>query len=454
MHSASRPSTSSILSPLAKPFIAERVDDYVQEQEKERESAVMNLVFNPAEREQELDQRWAALNIMMRDYETEDEKEHQPRTPSPPIAPAPVLGSPLRLGEVYPLTPAESVQPPVSVYDRASAPVVRVTKEIWEELGKEMDLLKKQKRQLERQLAIMEHEHNAHLDEDHDVDMQIGKLRYQNEANRDQKASMGRALSQKDVEIKRQQLDIDNLNKKIVDLEAEIIQCGQIRGEVDLLRGTISNKDDTLRELEQTIDRLIIERNTAVRAQAHAGEHATRAQNLVHTLTKREKVMIDQRQQLVDEKARVTDLEDEVERLREDQERLNSLEEELRETTSQRDRFRTLLKNTEQQLKVSQSRLNAAHSGGQALKGGAHLVAPNPKSTLPKMVMSCSECYALNLPCDNGPQCRNCVEGNRQCARWRCSMKHRLGECNLAPCVLPHDSQGWLIMPDGPRPEW
>jgi hypothetical protein len=441
------------------PFVAESVNDFLEEQE--RETAIMDLIHNPFEQEIDFDRRLSALNKMMRD---ENESERHPRTPSPPIVP--VLASPLELGPVYPLTPAESVQPPVSVYDRASAPVVRVTKEIWESMGKEVATLKKQKRHLKNQLACTERQHNAHLDEDHDVGMQLGKLRYQNEANRDQKASMGRALSQKDVEIKKSQLDIDVLRKTVVNLEAEINQCAQIKGEAELLRNTLKDKDAThnheigtsaaaIAQLEETIERLTLERDAAVRAEAHAGDHATRVQNLVDTLAKREKFILNQRQQIMDEKLRVTHLEDEVERLREkvDQESLDDLKDKLREKTSQCDRYRTQLKGAEQQLKLSQARLKVAVGGGEALKGGAHLVAPNAKSTLPKVVMSCSECYALNLPCDNGARCRNCTDGNRKCARWRCSMKHKLGECHMAPCVLPHDSQGWLIMPD-PRPEW
>jgi hypothetical protein len=409
----------------------------------------------------DFDRRLAALDKMMRD---EDASERQPRTPSPPIVP--VFQSQLGLGPVSPPTHAESVQPHVSVYDRASAPVVRVTKEIWESMGKEVNTLKKQKRHLENQLASVQRQHNVQLSEHHDVGMQLGKLRYENEANRDQKASMGRALAQKDVEIKKSQLEIEILHRKIVDLEAEINQCGQIRGEAEMLRTTLKDKSaahtrerevsaTAIAKLKETVERLTLDHDVAWRAQAHAGDHATRAQNLVDTLAKREKVILDHRQQIMDEKLRATHLEDEVERLREklDQENLDDLKEKLREKTSQCDRYRTQLKGTEQQLKLFQTRLKATVGGGEALKGGAHLVAPNAKSTLPRVVMSCSECYALNLPCDNGRRCRNCTEGNRTCARWRCSMKHKLGECHMTPCVLPHDSQGWLIMPD-PRPEW
>jgi hypothetical protein len=438
------------------------VNDFLQEQEAG--IVVVDNSGTPDERQRDLNRRLDALNSMMRDYHIDDASEPQSSIPSPPLLPA--FESPSKFGPVHPPTPAGSVQPPVSVYDRASAPIVRVTKEVWESMGKELDVLQKQKRQLEKQLANLERKHNTYLDEDHDLGTQLGKLRYQNEANRDQKAAMGRSLAQKDVEIKQQRLDIDNLNKKVVNLKAELNQCGKIRGEADWLRSTIEDNDASharelathvavVRKIEEANERLIIERDAAIQAQVHAGDHATRAQNLADTLIKREKVITDQRQKLIEEQLRATDLEDEVERLREklDLENLDNLKEKLRNKTSQCDRFRTHLKEAEQQLRVTQSRLTTAMNGGEALKGGAHLVVPNAKSILSKVVMSCSECYALNKNCDNGARCRNCVESNGKCARWRCSMKHKLGECHLTPCVLPHDSQGWLIS-EAPRPEW
>jgi hypothetical protein len=457
MHFVSRPADRrSILSPTAKPFIAESVKDFLQEQDME--GAAVDLARTPDERQQDLDRRLDALNSMMRDYEIDDMDKRRTRTPSPPLVP--VLGSPLRFGPVPPPTPAESVQP-VSVYDRISAPMVRVTKEVWESMGKELDLVKKQKRQAEKQHASLERQHIAHLDEDHDVGTRLGKLKYQNEANRDQKATMGRALAQKEVEIKQQQLDIENLNKKIVELEDELNQCGQIKGEADWLRDTIKESARELathtaavRNLEEAVQRLTKERDAAINAQDCAEDHTMRAQKLADTLTKREKSNIDQREKLLEEQMRVRDLEDKVERLLEkvDQECLDDLKEKLSEKTSQCDRFRNQLKETEHQLKLSQSRLMTAMNGGDALKGGAHLVVPNSKSILSKVVMPCSECYALNNTCDNGARCRSCVERNAKCARWRCSMKHKLGECHLAPCILPHDPQGWLIM--GDRPQW
>jgi hypothetical protein len=208
-------------------------------------------------------------------------------------------------------------------------------------------------------------------------------------------------------------------------------------------------------ELQKTVQCLTLERDAALRAQVHVGDHVTRAQNLAETLSKRERLVTELRQKNLEEQMRVTDLEDEVERLREkvDRESLDDLKEKLREKSSQCDRFRTQLRTMEHQYKISQTRLSAALKGGEYLRGGAHLIAPHPKAKLPRAVMSCSECYANNNTCDSEARCRVCLESDKICSRWRCSVMHKLGECNAAPCKLPHDSQGWLIMKDQ-RPEW
>ena len=62
---------------------------------------------------------------------------------------------------------------------------------------------------------------------------------------------MGRSLNQKDVEIKKQQLDIDNLNTTIMELKSELAECAKIKGEAEFLRATIKDSDTAhARELE------------------------------------------------------------------------------------------------------------------------------------------------------------------------------------------------------------
>jgi DNA repair exonuclease SbcCD ATPase subunit len=458
-------SNQSIISPKVEHFnVPLTVAQFLEQQE--RASATINVPESQEENKKRLEARFDAMTSELDNFSFEDATKVQPYTPSPPLTAD--FWSPPRIGPIDPPTPADSIRQsqPVSAYDRASEPVVRVTKDVWNSLGKDMDLLKRQKRELEQQLLDLQRNHRMRLDEDHDVSAQLGKLKYQNEVNRDQKAEMGRSLAQRDVKIKEQELDILNLRQKLSDLEAEIHEYSGFKGEAEYLRSAIKESDtaherdtqaqaSTMRQLEMSIERLSEERDAAIRAQVHIGDHAIRANKLADALAKCEKMNTDLRQKTLEEQMRVTDLEDEVERLREmvNLENLNDIKEKLREKSSQCDRFRTQLKGSEHQLKLAQSRLISATDNGALLRGGAHIVAPNEKCRLPKAVMSCSECYAKNLPCDNGARCRNCIDNNTKCARWRCSMKHRLGVCERAPCAPPHDSEGWLVG-DGPRPEW
>jgi DNA repair exonuclease SbcCD ATPase subunit len=385
---------------------------------------------------------------------------------SPSTLLLPGFTTPPQIGPIAPPTPTDSAQHHISAYDRSNTPVVRLTKDVWESMGNELSTLSKEKRDLEQRLASAERNQQALRDEDHDIGAQIGKLRYQNEANREQKATMGRALAEKDVEIKTQQLEIDRHGKKIIDLETEIHRLGKMVGDAERLRTTINDneaahardletKTTAIERLEERLEDLTHELDSAKQAQMYEENHAASTQKLSDQLSKKEKNITDLRFELLQEKERADFLEDEVERFREqvNQGSMDKLKAELREKSSQCDRNRTQLKAVEQQLHVSQDRLKRFHNSGEGLRGGAHLVVPNEKSKLPKQIISCAECYAKNLPCDNGARCQSCALKNIQCARWRCSMKHRLGECPDHPCALPHDPQGWLVTLDA-RPEW
>lgn len=212
---------------------------------------------------------------------------------------------------------------------------------------------------------------------------------------------------------------------------------------------------ESCEELEAKLERVKSERDTALRACVNSGDHATQAKNLRDTIDMREKVITNLRQKHLEEKERVMHLETELECLkaRVNPESVADLKDKLREKSSLCDRLRSQLKSSEQNFKISQERVMKVSNNGDSLRGGAHLVAPQANGKLPKNVVSCSECYANNITCDSSACCRSCSERNTQCARWRCSLKHKLGVCNLAPCKLPHDSQGWLILQDN-RPQW
>ncbi|EOA86587.1 uncharacterized protein SETTUDRAFT_30922 [Exserohilum turcica Et28A] len=181
----------------------------------------------------------------------------------------------------------------------------------------------------------------------------------------------------------------------------------------------------------------------------------------------------DLRLELMKERLRNIELEDEIEglknKLREQQVQLDTAEAQLKhrenrpiatglESENEELKIklreqRVQLKTAEAQLKHCENRLLEITKNGMSLQGAAHLVKPNANTQLPKTVFACSECYANNLECDNNATCRSCTDRGETCARWRCSLKHRLGNCPLTPCKLAHDEQGWLMLRTE-RPQW
>lgn len=385
-------------------------------------------------------------------YKSDDDSEcdhHRRRCSPSPLCKQPLLISGLELpagvGPTHPPTPTESLHYSPSGFRSDQEAVVRVTKQNWESLGKELNTIKKQKLELESQLSTLETNNAVLRDVDYDISVRLGKLKYQNEANKAQKAAMGRSLSEKEMKIKTQQLEIDEL-----------------KGHIKTTENALSAKDHELenlrqkmKESERTIDRVTRERDEASRARTNSVDHLNRARNLADTLAQREKLITDLRHQIVAEQLKVAGLEDDLEAAQEksNQADIDDIKSKLMEKTSTCDRQRNQLKMIEAQLSQSQSRLMKITNHGESLRGAAHVVKPSGTSKLPKLVISCVECYNKNLPCDNGARCRNCVENNTQCARWRCSLKHKYGECPLTPCPLSHDSQGWLVLRTE-RPEW
>ena len=157
-----------------------------------------------------------------------------------------------------------------------------------------------------------------------------------------------------------------------------------------------------------------------MQASTSAQDYQARIQKLTDTLAKSREANIELRRKLVEERLNKTDLEDDNE----------DLKAKLREKTSLCDRQRDQLKTVERELRISEERLNNTKNG-QLLQGAAHLVKPNMHAELPKTVVACSECYANNLECDSEARCRSCTERGVSCGRWRCSMKHKLGDCPL-----------------------
>jgi hypothetical protein len=129
------------------------------------------------------------------------------------------------------------------------------------------------------------------------------------------------------------------------------------------------------------------------------------------------------------------------------------LQTQLSQKSADCDRWRTKYKNQEKMIETCKRQMERAANENTCLRGAAHLVKPANSSKLSPVVMSCSECYARNITCDNKARCRHCTENNEDCARWRCSLRHHLGQCPRVPCTFPHGEDGWLLAPE-PRPQW
>ncbi|KAG9194388.1 hypothetical protein G6011_04423 [Alternaria panax] len=495
---------SSILSPLARSFQApESVASFLQEQELAAPTLVASEPipeYRP-ENMRPFETMAGAINNYNSDEDSECDRHHRRRTPSPlymqPLL-IPGLELPAGVGPAQPLTPTESLHDSPSGFRSDQETVVRVTKHTWDALDKELNTIRKQKLELENRLSALETSNAVLRDVDHDIGVRLGKLKYQNEANKAQKAAMGRTLSEKEMKIKIQQLEIDELVGQIKTKEDELDRATrQLAGtkaksaELNLNTGSsdltyllslkhkralsdlAANKDRTfsnwamtkdceledlnqkIKEQERELNKVTHERDEASRAQANSGDHLNRARNLADTLAQREKLITDLRHQVLTEQFKVTELEDELEatQAKSNLADIDDVKSKLREKTSICDRQRSQLKMTELQLAQSQSRLMKITNHGESLHGAAHVVKPAQTSKLPKLVISCVECYNKNLPCDNGAKCRNCIENDTSCARWRCSLKHKYGDCPLTPCPLSHDSQGWLVLRTE-RPEW
>lgn len=230
------------------------------------------------------------------------------------------------------------------------------------------------------------------------------------------------------------------------------------KGELGGLVATNSELDATkeaISELTQKLDATTLERDAALKAQNNAGDHALKIQSLKDTLAKREKIILDFRHNYANAELKISHLEDELETITKKLNEVSTedLKTKLHEKTIQCNQQRYKIKVAEENLKISQERVLKVADEGKTLQGAAHLVIPNANSKMPRTIISCSECYSKNIECDHGARCKNCTDSNTVCARWRCSLKHKLGECPLAPCKLPHDPQGWLVLQE-PRPQW
>ena len=374
---------------------------------------------------------------------------------------------PVRTGPITPPTPADSTEPQIL----PTEPVVRVTTHAWEAMGRDLQVLKEEKRALELQIARLE-KLKASLsrlsnDKEEELHTEIGHLKFQNEQNKTQKATMARTLSQKDVEIKQLQLDLDACKEALERAEIAVTSYAEVVGERDYLQDRMKedriNASRLLSDLKEVKDRevqtLTQQLNDVqevirqLEEDKRNDEHKGQVEVHLEALNKREKQMKTVNAKYAAEHARVNELEDHIELLQSKLGEVGDLQTQLSQKSADCDRWRTKYKNQEKMVETWKRQLERAADENTCLRGAAHLVKPAPSSKLSLIVTSCSECYSKNITCDNKARCRHCTENNVDCARWRCSLRHHLGQCPRVPCTFPHGDDGWLLAPD-PRPTW
>lgn len=471
--------SSSMASPLARPYHPDGpVAAYMQE---DQACASASESTPPALQYSQHDmQRLEAILQELEDLPIEEDDNstaHQHNHTTPPTLVEPLIPGferpaalPMRARPTSPPTPAVSIKPLLP-----EEPAMRVTMHVWDAMGRDLKKLKGEKQALEIEIARMQktnHSVSPHGGDDHnELQTKIGMLRYQNELNKTQKATMARALAEKDVQIKQLQLDVDNLREDQKTAASASTEHINVAVQRDYLQLTLKNNeishshrlsdlnDNKNREIE-SLQKRIDDLQDAIKQSEIRTETATKpdefkalAQKRLDQLNQREKLLRSTQEKYAVEHTKVAELEDLIEDLQRKLNQVGDLQGKLREKSSDCDRLRTRINIQEKSLEDYRQRITRASDVVAALRGGAHLVRPRANAKLSKMILGCSECYAKNISCDNQARCRHCTENNEICARWRCSLQHIHGSCPDAPCRLPHDEAGWLGLVTQ-RPEW
>lgn len=479
MQFASRDSSgNNLVSPLARPYRTNgSVAAYLQDQARSPSSGLISSKPDYDQRDmQRLDGLLQELGKgTINDNDAMSVYQNTPTSLSSPVEsllPGFELPTalPLCTGPILPPTPVESTHPPTT-----DEPVVRITMHVWNAMGRDLQALKDDKRALETKLARVEKVKQTVAkqvtDYNDEQQTQLGRYQYQNECNKTQKATMVRTISDKDIQIKELQLEMATLkdcaqtrsyapnNYSDIVAEKDYLQAILDKEKVNSSRAlanltdvknlelkALSNKVD---DLQKALEHSEIQREVVVDNQ----EYKTLAQTRLDQLNQREKILRAMKERYAAEHTKVGELEDQREDLVRKLNQVGDLQGMLREKSSECDRFRTQLKLQEKRVEDFRQRTLRAANNGETLRGAAHLVKPQANTKFSSLVLGCSECYAKNITCDNKARCQHCTENNEVCARWRCSLKHKLGTCPDTPCRLPHDDAGWLGQVER-RPEW
>lgn len=223
--------------------------------------------------------------------------------------------------------------------------------------------------------------------------------------------------------------------------------------ELAALKQTIEGHNRKIRTAEAIIkedqDAIKDLRQKAADHQRIIDHHLLQNQHFADTVTAREQLIADLRQELVVRKFELT----EVQEQRGNRAAMEDIKGKLREMTTLCDRQKSQLKEVMDEIKFKEARIMDLSKNGERLRGAIHVVPPRANVKLPETVVACTECYGLDRRCDSGTKCRPCTENNTECLRLMCSLKYKNGDCPLVPCPLTHDAQGYLMLPRA-RPEW
>ena len=382
---------------------------------------------------------------------------------------------PVRAESIVPPTPAESVN-----LSTSEEPVVRAAINFWDAMGRDQEVLKDEKQEMEGKNRKSKNSKQTAISQDGGYESMprrtFSKLQHQSETNKDHKAkaTVDQALPSNGMQSKGLQLELNSLENNLATTTKTAKVYAGVIPECSYLQTALQNNQtgnsnhitDLTNAKNCEIEILSKEadcRQCALRyskiehevASIHADveKYKTLAQNRLGQLNQREKLLCQTQERYAAEHTKVEELEDRLEDLQRKLTQVDDLQSTLREKSSECDHFRAKLKNQEKMIEEYRQRVLRASDNGAALRGAAHLVKPQSNTKLSTLVLGCSECYAKNITCDNRARCRYCTENNEKCARWRCSLKHILGICPDMPCRLPHDDSGWLLQAD-PRPQW
>lgn len=369
---------------------------------------------------------------------------------------------PMRTGSFSPPTSAQTTNSmlPEGLIARMSVP-------IWDDMCRTLETAEREKKALKAQLAKTEKQAKSRLDDMlADLQTEVGKLKFQNEVSKTQKASMAQTLSHMNTRAEQLQLDLDSTNERLRAALSAAANHTKILEERDYFETELREirldnsrgpsamteiQDEKIQELSEKADKLQKALRQAVNNQTE--DYKYLAENRLDQLNERQKLLQSTKEKYAAEHTKVCELEGEVEDLRHRLSQVSDLQVRLAEKTRTCDQLRNSLRKQEKQVAAYEHTLDRATNASKALHGAAHLVRPQEGTKLSPRVMCCAECYAKNLTCDNMSVCRNCSENNERCSRWRCSLRHVMNRCPRVPCTFPHEADGWLLRPED-RPDW